>query len=354
MGSITGSASNAAELRKRWRGEEGRERSEEAIARLLAGERLDGLGLGEHEGRVDLRGLTAPQPERLRRFEKFGIFFEQLGDMIEFRDARLEGLDLSAAVLDYLVFFHTAITDCRLDEARCQQWSLWAADVTDTSFRGADLRGATLGPWYEGRGNVYRGVDFSRADMRGIESLEATYIDCDFSHARLDQVEFGGSSFIRCRFAGVLRDVLFYERAIDGEKPDPNPMEDVDFTDAELIFCDFRNLDLKRMKLPTSPDQIIVRHYPCVLRRASERLEGDERPVALGLLGLIENGLDWLAPGREIGIYHREEFADKGPEGMRWVDQFLRELEAECAEEAERRPLNRIKAGAARLLARDR
>jgi uncharacterized protein YjbI with pentapeptide repeats len=343
-----------AQLRKRWRGEEGRERSEEAVARLLAGERLDGLGLGEHEGRIDLRGLTTPPPERLRRFEKFGIFFEELGDMIELRDARLEGLDLSAAVLDYLRFFRTGISDCRFEDARCQRLGLWAVDVTDTSFQGADLRRSALGPWFEGRGNVYRNVDFSRADMRDIGSSHATYIDCDLSHARLDEVEFGGSSFVRCRFAGVLRDVLFYDRTIDGEKPDPNPMEDVDFTDAELIFCDFRNLDLKDVKLPTSPDQIIVRDYPCVLRRASKRLKGDERPVALGLLGLIENGLDWLAPGREVGIYHREEFADKGPEAVKWVEQFLRELEAECAEEAERRPLNKIKAGAARLLARER
>lgn len=41
----------------RWRSAEGEAVAGEVVARLVRGRPLDGLGLGEHEGRTDLRGL---------------------------------------------------------------------------------------------------------------------------------------------------------------------------------------------------------------------------------------------------------------------------------------------------------
>jgi hypothetical protein len=74
------------------------------VARLVAGRRLDGLGLGWHEGRVDLRGLPAPVRARLRRFESQGWFVEVLGDLITFRGVQQRGLDLSGAQSQSLRF----------------------------------------------------------------------------------------------------------------------------------------------------------------------------------------------------------------------------------------------------------
>jgi hypothetical protein len=66
-------------LRRRWETREGQELADEAIARLVAGRPLAGLGLGTTDGRLDLRGLPAPVPRRLRRFEAAGWFVEKLG-----------------------------------------------------------------------------------------------------------------------------------------------------------------------------------------------------------------------------------------------------------------------------------
>jgi hypothetical protein len=135
----------AGGLGDRWRTPEGQALAEEAVARLVAGRGLDGLGLGWHEGRVDLRGLPVPVPARLRRFESQGWFVEILGNLITFRGARLRGLDLSGAQLQSLRFFGSQIADCRLDGANCQDWRLWDTEVADCGLSRARLRTLLLG-----------------------------------------------------------------------------------------------------------------------------------------------------------------------------------------------------------------
>jgi hypothetical protein len=152
----------SAGLADRWRTPEGQALAEEAVARLVTGRGLDGLGLGWHEGRMDLRGVPVPIPARLRRFESQGWFVEVLGDLITFRGARLRGLDLSGARLQSLRFFGSQIEDCRLDGANCQDWRLWDTEVSDCVFSRASLRDAAVGTWHEGRRNTWRRVDFTK------------------------------------------------------------------------------------------------------------------------------------------------------------------------------------------------
>lgn len=56
------------DLATRWRTPDGERLAEEVFSRLLGGKRLDDLGLGECDGRVDLRGIATPPPERLKSF----------------------------------------------------------------------------------------------------------------------------------------------------------------------------------------------------------------------------------------------------------------------------------------------
>ena len=62
-----------SKLAARWMTDDGKTLSEEIVARLLAGRPLTELGLGEHDGRVDLRGLPMPQPQRLQRLNAIAI-----------------------------------------------------------------------------------------------------------------------------------------------------------------------------------------------------------------------------------------------------------------------------------------
>jgi hypothetical protein len=192
------------------------------------------------------------------------------------------------------------------------------------------MRDAVLGAWYQGHGDVYRNVSFVRADLRSIVCDSATFVDCDFSFARIANVDFGSSGFIRCRFAGELRDVIFWDRGFETGKPDPNPMEDVDFSKATLRFVEFRRLNLDRVVLPSSPDHIIVRGYRCVLEHAMRELDQDPSEEARGLSGALEVELKWIPPARDVGVFHRDDLAEYTGGHREFAVSLLQRLERRC------------------------
>jgi hypothetical protein len=253
------------------------------------------------------------------------------------KDVRLEGLDFSRASLVKLKFERSEIVDCCFDEADCAGWGLWDTSITDTGFRDARLRDASLGAppqrlrFRKGPGMVYTHVDLSRADLRGSSAMKARFVDCDFSYANLRQFDFGQSFLTRCRFAGDLDEVEF-AAAGPLDKLPVETLVDVDFSDAKLKCASFRRLNLDRVRLPAGDDHLIVEHYPCVVEKAIAELEGTHDPAQLGLLGLLEFDRRWIGPHRQIGIFHLSDFDD--PDA---AIALLRRLEANCAEPRSRR-----------------
>lgn len=317
-------------LRRRWTTPEGRERAEEAVARLAVGRSLDGLGAGEVDGRVDLRGLPAPVAKRLRRFEAADWFAEQLGDLVVLRSVQLEGLDLSGAQLQSLRFFGSRIADCRLDGAACQDWRMWDTEVVDCSFAGASLRDAAVGTWHEGRRNTWRRVGFTGADFRVVAPLGAIFEDCDFSGARLAKVRFGQCAITRCRFASTLTEVVFDGRQLEG-RPAPAPLE-ADFTGAVFDQVEFMGLDLSRVTLPQDPDLRLIRRYRCVIERALASLDGDSSLPARMLRGEFTNRLKMMrGTEAESNVFNRRDYVTSGGDELAGLaDRVLAAAEAGC------------------------
>jgi uncharacterized protein YjbI with pentapeptide repeats len=326
----------AKPLSQRWSTAEGQKLAHEVVARLVKGRALDNLPLERHEGRIDLRGLQVTAPKTGRRIT--GRLGEQsltaieLAGILELRGVVLDGLDLSGAQLESLRFFDSKIANSRFNGANCKDWRLWGVEVSNVSFDDAMMRDAVLGAWYEGHGDVYRNVTFVRADLRSIVCDSATLVDCDFSHARIIDVDFGSSSFIRCRFAGEMRDVIFWDHGFDTGKPDPNLMEDVDFSAATLRFVEFRRLDLNRVVLPTSPDHLVIRGYRCVLEQALRELKDDPSKKAIGLRGALGVEFKWASPSREVGIFHRDDLAEYTGGYPEFAVSLLQRLERNCLE----------------------
>lgn len=313
----------------RWQSDEGLRRADAVLAALAAGTSPDDAAWGRVDGRADLRGLRTPLPLRANRREVERFFVEDLSGLLVLRDTSLADLDLRGAQLESLRLFNVTLSNCVLDEARCQDWRIWGTRVTDSSFAGTDLRRAALGPWHEGRGNTFERVTFARADFRGASCTTATFVDCDFSQARLVKIDFQSSSFIRTRFAGELREVTFWDHGFKTGKPDANPMEDVDFSDAVFREVDFRRLNLDRVTFPTRPGHIVVRHYPCVLERAMATLDGDESLVGRLLRAVLGHRAKWVGPDQRVGVFSLSDFDEPG-EAER-VTELLAKLERECA-----------------------
>ena len=123
---------------------------------------------------------------------------------------------------------------------------------------------------------------------------------------------------------------MFYDHGFKTGKPDPNPMEDVDFSEAELRWVEFRRLDLDRVELPKSTDHLVVHDYRCVLEGAIRELQTDARRK--GLRGVMENRLKWAGPHQEQGEFNRRDFVEMGDEAeAEFAVSLLRRLEAECA-----------------------
>lgn len=299
-------------LRKRRETAEGRQVAEEAIACLVAGRPLKGVGLDTVDGRVDLRGLPTPIPRRLRRFETAGWFAENLGELLEFRGAQLEGFDFNGAQLQSLRFHDSQLVDCRFDGANCRDWRLWGTEVINCGFAKADLREAAVGTWFENHRNLWRGVDFSGADLRVGVSWAAIYEDCDFSSAKLEKMKFEQCTLIRCRFAGLLREVIFDGRGVAGRPASP-PMESVDFAAVVFDQVDFMGFDLSRVILPQDPDIRLIRRYRCVLQRALDNLEVEGSLSARMLRGEFINRLKMMrGPAEESNAFNRRDYLSSG------------------------------------------
>ena len=317
-------------LVERWSGEAGAKLRAAVFARLGArrSKSLEGLPLGTHEGRIDLRGIWSDRPEVARRSEIAGMQAEMLRHLLELRKARLEHLDLTGARLESLRMLRCTIRDCRFDGAYCQDWRLWGVEVEDSSFKGADLRSAMLGAPHGSRDTHYHRVDFSHANMREVSSA-AEYTDCDFGHAKLANIDFGSSRFTRCRFVGELREVIFWKFGHDLDEPKENPMEHVDFSPAILNYVEFRGLDLDRVILPTSEEHLIVDEYRCVLQRAIAALAGDSSNWALMLRGGLEHDLKWAGSNQQRGVFYKPNLGQNEREIQASVG-LLRACEASC------------------------
>jgi hypothetical protein len=324
-----------AALARRWRDGDGPALAARVIDRLVAGEPLAGLPLDRHEGRADLRGFAVPSPEVLGEgvLESSGARtgLRWLGGLIELRGVTVSDLDLSGARLDHLRFHDTVVRGCRFDRATCRDWRAWDFTVEDSTFRRSSLRGAALGTRSE-KGNHYRRVDFSGADLRDVVCQRATFEDCDLSDARLDKVEFGGCVFARCRFAGLLDEVVFsgHELGAEGSAP-TGRLEDVDLSGAVLRYVGFRDVSFDRVVPPAErDDQVVVTHYPCVVRKALDRLDGRSDDLTRRLRSRLESDAGRLDERRQLGVWHTDELGADAKQ-RRFAVDLLHEVDRECA-----------------------
>ena len=137
-------------------------------------------------------------------------------------------------------------------------------------------------------------------------------------------MDFQSSSFIRCRFAGVLGEVIFWDRGFETGKPDPNPMEDVDFRDATLLWVEFRRLNLDRVWLPDGPDHLLLKPYREALTCAARKLPADDRAGH----ALISHRRKWCGPAQQVGVIHEGQLAQSADPAR------LRQIFEDCSRQS--------------------
>jgi uncharacterized protein YjbI with pentapeptide repeats len=306
-------------LVERWRSEQGRALAEETFRRLAAGERLDGLPLGRHDGRVDLRGAIGP----LRPIVGRSHIAPRLGT------AALESLDFSGAELTNWRWSTTTVLNCRFDDANVRGLACRATRVEDTSFRRTVGVPRRLGGGWDGVQGAFRRVDFSRAELSRVNALGADFIDCDFSYAKVHKCEWWSARFVRCRFAGVLRENIWSSEDGFVESTHANEMEDVDLSGAELRWCEFRRLTLARVRLPEDAKHIVVRgDVRDVLTRVIGALDSKEHRPAIGYAGALRSRLRHLHPDCRVQVFNVKDLAESD-RGSNLLAPLIRRVAAE-------------------------
>jgi len=289
---------------------------------LITGTSLEGLGFPMTNGRIDLRGLIAPEPSVLREYiTTYRTRVEELANLVEIRGVAWKGIDFSNGRLDSLRFFDCRIENCSFDNAKCQDWRMWGTAVTDTTFRLADLRKSALGGVENGKTNSFHRVDFTKADLRQTAHGSAVMVQCTFSETNLSKVDFQGTIFVNSQFAGELNEVVFCRQAWDGAAFPPNEMKGVDFRHAKLRHVEFRELDMSDVVWPVDDEHIIVNNYLTTLDRVLAVLRARSDMRSKKLAALLGNKRKWAGPNQKQGVISQADLIEAGGENA--VTEFL-------------------------------
>lgn len=193
----------------------------------------------------------------------------------------LRDLDLSRASLRGLRIGKCTLINCRFDQANLSDLWVSSSRFESCSFVGAKLPGATLGT---SDPVTYQRVSFVGADLSRATGGSATFVDCDFSDARMKGAEFWGTRFRHVRFRGKIENVTFAgRRTLVGLFGHEETLVDVDLSECDLRFVDFRDLDLGGVNLPNGPGHIVIRgNVRCVLDGLLAGLAKLENPGRYG------------------------------------------------------------------------
>jgi hypothetical protein len=212
-------------------------------------------------------------------------------------------------------------------------------DLRDISFEPETL-------WVNLKGITAERVDFAGLHFVGFRAEKARFVDCDFSRVRTELLPFGdggaifqrcrfhgarigdfgrvrieecdftdadlsgwftfGADIVGCKFAGLVRHVVFTGSDIDGRRR--NEFHQNDFRDADLDDVDFRNgIDLDAQLLPEGDAYVRLRDLPARLARTRTDVhdwhDEDERMEAIAMLDLVERVYE-----REPDVFTRKDF----------------------------------------------
>lgn len=299
-------------------------RQSEIWQRLVAGSSFDDLDLPVNDGRIDLRGLRLPMPDVVPRYETAGGSIGEIQNAVVLRNAKLHNLDFTGSSLRAVRLFDCELTNCRFDDCDLRDFRLWSTKVSETSFRRANLAGASLGGVQDGRRNMFVGVDFTEADLRQTKYVAAAFHQCLFINSKLEKIDFQTTAFSDCLFEGLLLRVLFYRCGFRGDAFPPNEMINVDFRRAQLRFVEFRGLTLERAHLPEGDGHLLINDYPQTLDKVIEVL-GRRTDLAskklVAYLGVLRK---WAPPKQVKGVLNIDDLQEiSGRDGLVLMRELL-------------------------------
>lgn len=259
--------------------------------RILANPRKILAILRDHpkiDGRIDLRGL---------------VFVENLKDSrpLILRRLNWESVDLSYADLRGTWWTKCNVKDSLFSRTDFRQVHIEASNFSDCIFSRCDFRDAYLNMSCRSESGSFENVVFHRSNLCRVIFGFPILRNCSFENCKLSTTMFSASRFYNTKFVGPIESAFFngkldppfgwFEKLIYARKKYSifNPMENVDFSQAELKDVSFLNgIDLRKCEFPKGDNCLLItnpaRTYKIAAELVRNTWNGEDQRHALILI----------------------------------------------------------------------
>jgi uncharacterized protein YjbI with pentapeptide repeats len=330
-----------AELRKRWIADDFQ--LEHVAMDALRGGRIDGAGLGLHEGRVDMRAFDTPpargtEARSSRRGGLLNLFRLGGNGWITLQNARLESVDFTHARLPGLTFHRVTFVDCQFDHGDLDNAKFGACIFERCSFARAELSVVSLGqignPLGRPLSSQFIDCRFANATLGFTFSWGSEFTRCDFSRTRFRDTHWYGCRFVDCAFAGEIKGSEFRstdESARVSRRPDM--LDGVDLSRTSLVECEFHGLNFERTVFPSDNNHFVVEDFPCFLEHATALLANHKTKAGEYTFGSLTRERARLGPAQRRGVMNLSDVVDPWPtDGQLELASAFDQALAECGQ----------------------
>jgi uncharacterized protein YjbI with pentapeptide repeats len=257
--------------------------NEQIIKALRRTKHSGKLPVGKTEtGMADLRGIVFP------------------GEIYIIKKFHFDNVDFSGANLERGWFTKCIFTNCLFEKTKMEAVTLEAMQWSNCRFINASLRDSSIGMRIgKNSGSIHNCV-FTKTNLSYTSFNFPLITDTIFDHCKIHETNFDSSRFTNCVFKGKLSLCFFCGHSwhwspgwfrpfsIDYKKF-PNPMMNVDFTEAELGDVNFSHgIDLSHCKFSLTENQVLVKNtaevFSKVRKIIADSWTGKEREINLQMI----------------------------------------------------------------------
>ena len=290
---------------------------EDIFEHLRLNRYLDGLNLKKKSGKWDLTNLSIPKPKTVDKFDYKNYSIRIPDKIFKFKDVLLHNVDLSFSNLDYSIWENCTFNNVLLKETSGKKIKLIACVFKNALFENANLMDSLIGGQKESDSGHFNNIKFIKTNLKRTYYTFPKFENCKFIDCDLKEVDFDGSRFFNSSFEGKLDSVFFrgYPQHLQKDTLSDfsqmgifNPMQNVDFTKAEMFGVTFSNqIDLSHCIFPTSDNYLFIKHFPATYEIARETVllkwKDKDKELALDLLNNV-----YLS---KANLKNKNDFIDK-------------------------------------------
>lgn len=240
------------------------------------------------DGRIDLRGI---------------VFVENVKDSRPFilHRLKLESVDLSYADLRGTWWTKCEVRNGLFEKADFREVHVVASNFSNCIFSHCDFRDAYLNTSLWSESGSFENVVFYQSNLSRAIFGFPVLRECSFENCKLSTTQFDASQLHNTRFVGPIESAFFkgkldrpfgwFEKLIYSKKKYSifNPMENVDFSGAELKGVSFLNgIDLRKCKFPTGDNYLLITNPALTYEMAAELIrstwKGQDQHLGFALL----------------------------------------------------------------------